>query len=69
LIKIDIDPIGIVAGAIRFFRDMGINRILKGIRITGLIELLVSPLGKVYLEVTSWPGRIIAVAGKNECNQ
>jgi hypothetical protein len=69
LIKIDIDPIGTVARTIRFFSDVGIERIFESIGITRLIELLVIPLGKVYLEVTSGLGRIVAVAGKNECNQ
>jgi hypothetical protein len=48
---------------------MGIDRIFKNIGITRLIELLVSPFGKVYLEVTPWLGRIAAVAGKNKYKQ
>ena len=64
LIKINIDPVGIVSCAICFLRDIGIDWIFKSIGITRLIELLICPLGKSYFEVTSWLGCIVAVAGK-----
>jgi hypothetical protein len=69
LIKIDIDPIRIVASGICFLRDIGIDGIFKNIGITRFIELLICPLGKVYLEITSWLGCVVVVAGQHECTQ
>jgi len=67
--EIDVYPPGIFGNSVEIravLQYIGIHGILKGIRITGLVEGLVLMWWKIYFKITPAFGGVDAVAGKKE---
>jgi hypothetical protein len=67
--EVDVYPVGILGQGIEetaIFYDVGIDRVFKGIRETGLIECLILVWWEVDLEIASPFGGVYAIAGQEK---